>query len=405
MLNLILTVGDPPDPAKSLRPLVLVLFLGLGANAAPLCAQSLFNSTGLGLPVDAVDGRARSLGNLGLGLSGGALLPTDPAAAARTLLPSGVLVAQPSWADASDGGQTNYFKGTRFPLLAAGYPVFGGMATVYFQSLMDQDFRGVRETGLTLGGEPVVARDSFEQDGSVAALSVGFARMITTQTSVGVTVGRYTGKLDRLFLRTIDSGSEATAVLPYVSEGAWTYSGYTVTGGVATRLVDIVSVSASATWSTALDAEASSTTTGGDGSFDLPLQLRLGASAALAPGLTLSASAVRADWSALEQDLTGGTSADATLAYGFGLELAQARLLGREAPLRLGFRRSDLPFSTGSEAASERIFSGGFGIVLNQTGEVVLANADVSVERGRRSEGSLSENFWRGTLSLRLAGL
>jgi hypothetical protein len=30
---------------------------------------------------------------------------------------------------------------------------------------------------------------------------------------------------------------------------------------------------------------------------------------------------------------------------------------------------------------------------------------DLGVERGRRSAGPLTENFWRATLSLRLAGL
>lgn len=382
-----------------------VLGFTLWVVAVPASAQSLFSSAGLGVPVDAVDGRARSLGNLGLGLSGSALLPTDPAAAARARLPAGVLVAQPSWVDASSGGETNYFRGTRFPLLAAAYPVLGGVAMVQFTTHMDQDFQGIRETDLTLGGEPVVATDSFTQDGSLSSMSVGFSRMIAGETSVGVSVGRYTGSLGRLLVRTIDSGSGTTAVQPFVSEGSWTYSGYLVTGGVATRLIDILYLAGSATWSTTLDAEASSTTVSGDGSYDLPLQLRFGASAALAPGLTLSASATHADWSRVDGDLGGTVDARATTAFGFGLELSQARLLGREAPLRLGFRRSQLPFSEASEDAFERIVSGGIGLVLNQTGEIVLASVDLALERGLRSSGSLSENFWRATLSLRLAGL
>lgn len=389
-----------------MRIRALLLCLGLWATAVvPLSAQSLFSSTGLGVPVEAVDGRARALGNIGLGLSGSALLPTDPAAAARARLPAGVLVAQPTWVDASAGGETNYFRGTRFPLVGAAYPVLGGVATVHFTRHLDQDFQGARETDLTLGGEPVVALDSFQQNGSVSSMNVGFSRMIAGQTSVGLTVGRYTGRLNRLLVRTIESGAEARGVEPFVSDGSWSYSGYLVTGGVATRLVDIVNLAASATWSTELDAEASSTTVFGDGTYDLPLQLRFGASAALAPGLTLSASAAHADWSRVGDDLTGSVEARATTTFGVGLELSQARLLGREAPLRLGFRRSQLPFSMGSESASERIFSGGVGLVLNQSGEVVLANVDLAAERGRRSAGALAENFWRATLSLRLAGL
>ena len=386
------------------RVLVLVCGLSLLGEAA-LSAQSLFSSAGLGLPLEAVDGRARSLGNLGLGLSGGALLPSDPAAAARLRLPTGVLVAQPSWADASDGTETHYFRGTRFPLLAAAYPVFGGMFSVQFASVMDQNFAGVRESTVSVGGAPLAASDSFEQAGSISSMNVGFARMVTEETSVGLTVGRYTGALDRTFIRTIDSGVSGNAVQPYVSAGSWSYAGYLVTGGVATRLVDLVNLSASATWSTALDAEASATTVGDDGSFDVPLQLRLGASAALSRGLTLNASAVRADWSGIAGDLNGGTQARAATAFGVGVELSQARLFGRDAPLRLGFRHAGLPFTVGSEKAVERAFSGGVGLTLNQTGEFVLGSMDLGLERGRRSAGALTENFWRATVSVRLAGL
>ena len=381
------------------------LLLVLSAFAQPLAAQSLFGSVGLGLPVDAVDGRARALGNLGIGLSGAALLPSNPAAAARAVLPNGVLVAQPSWSDASSGAETNYFKGTRFPLLAVAYPVGGGVATVHFTSHLDQDFSGVREVSLNLAGVPVIARDSFLQDGTLSSMNVGFARAVGGETSVGLTLGRYTGTLDRALTRTIESGPDSTTVQPYLSTGSWSYSGYLVTAGAATRFMDLVDVAASATWSTELDAEASSETEGGDGSYDLPLQLRLGASAELAPGLALSASASWADWSRVSDGLNGDAEADAVLAFGGGLELTQARVFGREAPLRLGFRRSDLPFSLGGESAYERVFAGGFGLVLAQSGEVVFANMDIAVERGRRVTGSLTENFWRATLSVKAAGL
>jgi len=388
----------------SMRPAILALCLVL--SATPVAGQSLFSSSGLGVPMESVDSRARGLGNVGLGLSGGALLPTDPAAAARLRLPTGVLVAQPVWADASSGGEKNYFRGTRFPLVAAGYPLLGGLVSVHFSSILDQDFTGVREVDYSFGGQQVVATDSYQQNGTVSSMNVGYARMLGEVTSVGVTVGRYTGRVDRTLIRTIAAdGGTTSNVLPFVSAGSWSYAGYLVTAGAATRFIDLVDVSASATWSTNLDADASSTTTTGDGSYDIPIQLRLGASADLAPGLTLSASASRADWSRVQSDLAGSDEARAALAYGVGLELTQARLLGRQAPLRLGFRHSDLPFSMGSDAASERIFSGGLGLALNQTGEFLLASLDLAVERGRRTAGPLTENFWRGTLSLRLSGL
>jgi hypothetical protein len=136
----------------------------------------------------------------------------------------------------------------------------------------------------------------------------------------------------------------------------------------------------------------------------MPLQLRVGASGQLAPGLLLSASAARADWSSTAADIGGGATADATLAFGGGLELANVRLLGRTSPLRVGFRRSDLPFSLDGADAHEQVLAGGLGFALNETNEVVLASVDLGVERGRRVGGTYREDFWRATLSLRILG-
>jgi hypothetical protein len=286
--------------------------------------------------------------------------------------------------------------------VAVAYPALGGTASLHFSSVLDQDFRGVRESQVTLAGGPVTALDEFEQDGTVSAMTLGFARMLGESTGVGIQVGRYTGTVDRTLVRTIEGGN---AVQPYVSGGSWSYSGYLVGGGVSTTLVNFVNMAASATWSTELDAEASSATEGGDGSFDVPLELRFGASAPLAPGLTLSAAATRSDWSGVTDDLSDGTRARTTHSVGVGLELTQARLLNRDAPLRLGYRYATLPFAIGGRDTHERVFSGGLGLVLNQAGEIVLANVDLAMERGRRRAGSLTEHFWRATLSLRVAGL
>jgi hypothetical protein len=89
---------------------------------------------------------------------------------------------------------------------------------------------------------------------------------------------------------------------------------------------------------------------------------------------------------------------------GAGLELAQARLFGRTTPLRVGFRRRGLPFALEGESAHEQSFSAGFGLPLNVTNEVVLAAMDLAVERGNRTSGSYREDFWRATLSLKVAG-
>jgi len=93
-----------------------------------------------------------------------------------------------------------------------------------------------------------------------------------------------------------------------------------------------------------------------------------------------------------------------TNGFGMGLELSRARLLGLTAPLRFGYRKSNLPFSFGSSGATETALAGGFGFILNETSGITLAGADFALERGERSDSSLTERFWRATLSLRVSG-
>ena len=69
----------------------------------------------------------------------------------------------------------------------------------------------------------------------------------------------------------------------------------------------------------------------------------------------------------------------------------------------MGFRRSGLPFAVGGGDGTEQVYSGGLALVLNETNGIVLATTDVAVERGRRTGGSVTEEFWRGTISVRLS--
>ena len=121
---------------------LLLATVALLSSASPAAAQSLFNSAGLGLPLEALDGRSRALGNLGIGLPGASFLPTDPAALGRFTVSTGVIAAQPSWVDFSnDVGQSGNFQGNRFPLIGLAYPLAGGMASVQLGSFLDQNFR------------------------------------------------------------------------------------------------------------------------------------------------------------------------------------------------------------------------------------------------------------------------
>jgi hypothetical protein len=389
-----------------MRARILLVLAVSVALARPVHAQSLFNAAGIGLPIEALDGRARALGSLGLGLPGTTFLPADPASAARLLVPGGLMVIQPTWVDLTRDGTVGhrYFRGSRFPLFAGGYPISGGMVLLHATSVLDQVFVGERVVTVDLGGTTTQATDTFEQDGAVSALSAGYARLVTPTTAVGLTVGRYTGSVSRRLLRQFSDSASANQVLPYGSSGTWSYSGYQATVGVSSDVLEVVRIAASATVSTELDATATSTTPGSDRSFSMPLQLRIGASSQLAPGLTLSASAARADWSGTAEDLGAGTQAGSATSFGAGFELSQVRIFGRTTPLRLGFQRRGLPFSLEGADAHEQAFSGGLGFALNEVNEIVLASVDLAMEKGTRTGGAYREDFWRATVSLKVSG-
>lgn len=375
------------------------------AVASPLTAQSLFNAAGLGIPVEALDGRARALGNLGIGLDGGSFIPTDPGALGRLGISTGVMVAQPSWTDYSaDGGASGKFQGNRFPLLGLAYPVFSGMMSVQVGSFLDQAYEAVREGTIDVGTGPIETNDVFRQDGSISNVNLGFSRMVSSSVSLGLMVGRYAGSLDRTLTRTYGSEGATTNVDAYVEAGVWSWVGHSFTAGATADVGSILRVSASVQVPTDLDARASEETRGDDRTFDLPIQYRVGATAAFTPSVKVTGSLALADWSSVGDGLIGTSIAHNTNGVGLGLELSRARLWGKDAPLRFGFRRTGLPFSFDGDRVNERVFSAGFGLALNTTNSIVLAGVDLAIERGRRTGGGLTENFWRATLSLLASG-
>jgi len=386
------------------RVLTAALLLS-GIGPAGVSAQSLFNAAGLGVPIEALDGRARALGNLGIGMPGAAFMPTDPAAVARFGFSTAIMAGQPSWVDyESEGGLSGSFQGNRFPLLGIAYPLFSGTMSVQVGSFLDQHFTAESTGSVDLVTGPVETSDSFEQDGSVSNLNLGFARMLGSDIAVGITLGRYAGSVIRTFTRTFDGG-ETEGLDEYVEEGSWDYKGLSVTAGVSADVGSMFRVAASVQVPSHLEAEASEETGGDDGTFELPLQFRVGASATPAAGLVVTGSLSLADWSSTEDDIVGATQAGDTNGYGLGVELSRARLFGRSLPIRFGYRRSGLPFSFDDATATERVLSGGFGLSLNSSGELVLAGADLAIERGRRSGAGITENFWRATISVIVSSL
>jgi len=389
--------------SSGVRLLVLTALVCL--TSTPLRAQSLFNAAGLGFPSESIDGRGRALGNLGIGLWGHSILPSDPGAAGLLVIPTALLVAQPSWVDYQRGeDETGSFQGNRFPLVAIGYPLQGGMFTASFGSFLDQRFDGQRDVTVDLVDGPSDATDFFKQDGAVSRVGVGYSRRITEAFGLGVTVGRYAGSVTRQLIRDFGVAALTEDLTLFEAGGRWTYTGTSLTGGFAADLGTFARLAGSMTWSSALDATGSEETLGSDRSFDLPLQYRIGTTVVLAPGLLVTASVLRADWADIADDFTTPATVGSTNGFGVGIELSRARMLGLTAPLRFGYRSTNLPFSFGSSVATETALAGGFGFVLNETNGFVLGGADFSIERGERTDGLLTEKFWRATFSLRVSG-
>lgn len=383
--------------ARTFPLVVLLAALALPGRAA---GQSLLNSGGLGFPLDAVDARARALGSPGVALFGSSVLPTDPAAAADLTVPEVTFTLQHSWVDL-DGPAEPTAQGARFPVIGVAYPLFdAGMLTLTFGGVLDQRWRVRREGEVELGGEPVDVTDIFVSDGGVSAARFGFARRLTSYLAVGVAAGRYTGDLRRSFTRRFDTLAVSSDIPPFVRGGQWSYGGSTLTGGAQVDVGAFLRMAGSVTWSGDLDADPSPETEGSAATFSIPTEYRLGVSGALTPNLSLALGMSYADWAG-----TGGEElgARAIFGYGGGIELDEVTMLGRAVPVRVGYRSTDLPFAFDGRQPTETLWTAGFGLVL-AGGDVSRAGVDVAVESGDRSAGSLSESFWRATVTVRVAG-
>jgi hypothetical protein len=119
--------------------------------------------------------------------------------------------------------------------------------------------------------------------------------------------------------------------------------------------------------------------------------------------LSATANLSYSDWSG-SGGIDPSAMTGANWSFGAGLEWGGASLGGRSIPLRLGYRRTDLPFRFGADDPVESVLAAGIGFNLRQLGTISLARMDLAVERGSRDAGSLSEAFTRMTVTLRMAG-
>jgi len=364
-------------------------------------AQSLLSGAGIGVPADPLDARTRSLGGAGVGLSGWYLAPTDPAAAAGIFLPSVNVTFQPGTVTPTGGVRTGQ---TRFPLLAASYPLGGNVYSVQLGSAYEQRWELRSESRVLIGGVEVDAIDAYRSTGNVGRVQVGWARRVSETVAVGATAGSQVGAVQRSFTRALDPGAVGPGIENFVTQARWRASGLVLGGGVAWDPSELLRVAVSASWAGDLQLAPS----GGDAvetrRYSMPLELRGGAMGTLTAGLSIAASIGWADWSQVASEMGEDGVRDATWAYGAGLEWGRGVLIGRPLPIRLGVRRQQLPFHFRGHPASERTYSAGVGLNLADVQELPSARVELGLERGDRTAGDFSERLLRVSFSVRLAG-
>ncbi len=369
----------------------------------PLVAQSLIGSQGLGIPLEALDGRSRAMGSVGIGLFGGAVLPTDPARASGLTVPTISVTIQPSRGAATIGDQSVPIEGTRFPLLALSYPVRNwGVATLSYGGLLEQNWKAERSLRLVQEQDSIDVADTYESDGSVGAARVGFARALGGGFSVAANLGFHTGTQVRSFSRTIGVVEEDDEVSGdrFRERGRWEMTGATFGLGAMWDFRDFLRISGSLTWSGDLQATPVGQTEGGEARFELPTEFRVGASAMLTPVVAATLGFGRSNWTPSESG-AGAAARGAVTTFGGGMEWSGMGLFGRSLPVRVGYRRAELPFSIDASTPTESGFAAGFGWNLLETEDLIIAAFDFSYERGTRATDSISESFSRYTFSFR----
>jgi hypothetical protein len=356
--------------------------------------------------VEPLDARSRALGSVGTGLRGSLLLPSDPAAAAGLPFPTLEITLQPQWGEGELDGESVRSQGTRFPVMALGYPVpaVGGTVLLTLGAFLDQRWEMRRAGTADLEGTPTPITDVFRSDGGISVVRVGWAQPLGEKVAVAMGLGRYSGSVSRIFTRTFDSLSAGAQVAPYRNGGQWGYSGFTGSLGVRWDPADFLRVAGTASWSSDLRAEPSKDTEGDEATFTMPMEVRVGASGVLTPVLDLSLGLSYADGQPWEKGAAQGAAPGAVWSFGGGLEWRGLTRDTRAYPLRLGVRRSDLAADAPGVTARETLASAGLGLELFRAAEVVVGGMDLALERGKREAGDLSERFWRGTITIRVAG-
>jgi hypothetical protein len=397
---------------RALPPLLALAAVAAG-SAAPARAQSLLAARGLGYVAQPVEGRARALGGVALGLPGYNLSLVNPAGVAGIPAPTLTVAFQPDFYSSRLPQQETEGSTARFPLIQAVFPFRERWtASVGYGAFLDQNWAVRQRDTLRFAGRTLAVTDSLISQGGVGRFRAGAAYRSGERLAVGAALDLYTGS-SRLSLNRVfepDALREEQQI-PATFDRESTYSGVGGALGVHWAPVEALHLAAAVSAGGTLSAEpeGDSTAVGPERSYSLPLMLHVGASGRVAPGALVALSTEWSGWSSLDGELVRSGGARDTWALSGGVEWDSPDREGETTsfPLRVGARYAQLPFrwgggSEGNGFPSEKALTAGAGARL--AGGAALA--DLGVERGWRGGGDtvLDESYWRLTLSLTLLG-
>jgi hypothetical protein len=374
----------------------LLALAGLAA-AAPLPAQSILATRGLGYPMEALDGRARGMGGLTAG-AGGFFSMSNPAASAGIPAPAVSVTFQSDWYQSTAEGVEVDGTAPRFPLIAVAFPVTRRLSgSIGYGAFLDQNWAAIVEDSLDLVTGRVPVQDRLSSEGGAARLRAGAAYLLTPRLAVGLSGEVYTGVVRDTLVRTVGT------LLPVFFSSTFRYSGVSASGGVRWSPDEALGLSASITAGGTLKVEDEDSVAVVSRDYSLPVTVDAGAVTRIASQLELAASVRWAGWSSANEALAArGGSRDALTVAG-GVEYDGLTLLNTPIPLRLGARLNQLPFRwDDGEFADERAVTGGLGFRLGRG----TAQVDLGVERGWRGgdAAAFEEPYWRGAVTFSILG-
>ncbi len=375
------------------------------AGTQHAAAQSIFASRGLGVPVPAVDARARALGGVGVALRDRNPSLINPAEAADYRFRGLSAAVQSSNRVIELQGVEDDAGANRFPLLRLIYPTGERLVlSAGYGGFLDQTWAAFADRTEPIGGDSVAVRDAIESSGGVAQLQVGAAYSLSPDLAVGLAAGVYTGELERVVTRTF-TGEELPGVGAFRTELSWSQRAPFATAGLRWDVASILRLGGSVTWAGTLEARGDE----GDArdfDLDLPLQVAGGVSALLSSGLLAAVSGRWSGWSDAADAFDSDAAPGDTWEIGGGLEWDGLTFGNRALPLRVGYHYSQYPFRVDGATPTERALALGAGLRLGVTEAGPLASLDAALERGSRDAqaSGLLEDFWRFTVSLAVFG-